>query len=352
MKRFVTLGEVLLRFKSPGRERLLQSGAFEAGFGGAEANVAVSLANLGLPAAFVSAVPANPLGDAAIAELRRHGVDVGGVIRSGERLGLYFLEAGAGSRPARVVYDRAGSALATISATAFDWDAIFSDAGWLHVTGITPALGESAAALTLAACREAKTRGLTVSCDLNHRRTLWRYGKSAPEVMPAIFALVDIGIGGREDCQHMLGIGVDDANGAATPAPGDTLHAHEDATALEQLTGEVLRAYPNLRALALTLRASTDVDRQVYSACLARRGEFVVGPRYELGAIVDPIGAGDAFAAGLIYGLHRGFDAGATLAFASAAGALKHSIPGDFNRVSVAEIEQLVAGAGFGRVQR
>lgn len=345
MSRFVCLGEILLRLKSPARERLLQSGALEAGFGGAEANVAVSLANFGLPAAIVSAVPANLLGDAAIAELGRHRVDVSGVVRHGERLGLYFLEAGAGPRPSQVVYDRTGSSLATIAASAFDWDRIFSGAGWLHVTGITPALSESAATLTLAACREANARGLTVSCDLNFRRKLWRYGQPATAVMPSIFALVDIGIAGREDCFNALGIGAGIAGDAA-------MHGPPDAAALADLTAEVVDRYPNLRALALTLRHNDGPDRQRYSACLRQGKDFCVGPAYSMGDIIDPIGAGDAFAAGLIYSLDRKAEARDCLAFASAAGVLKHTIPGDFNRVSAAEVEQLMAGSGLGRVQR
>lgn len=338
MKRFVTLGEIMLRLKSPGNERFLQSPAFEACFGGAEANVAVSLANFGLAAVFVTALPPNPIGDAAIAELRRHGVDVSHVIRSGERIGIYYLEAGAAERPSEVVYDRAGSALATASADAFDWNATFAGAGWLHLSGITPALSASAAALTVAACREAKQRGLTISLDLNHRRKLWRWGKTAPEVMPGIFALVDVGIGSREDCQLMLGI---DEGGPA-----------RDATATARLTERVLREYPDLRVLALTQRVPAPGGRQRYFASLRGESGFLTGPSHELGAVVDPIGAGDAFAAGLIYGLATGLGDNGALAFATAAGILKHSIPGDFNRVSVAEVERLARGHAADRVQR
>ena len=338
MKRFVTFGELMLRLKSPGNERFLQSPAFEACFGGAEANVAVSLANFGFTSAFVTSLPPNPIGDAALAELRRHGVDVSQVIRSGERIGIYYLEAGAAERPSEVVYDRAGSALATASADAFDWNAIFAGAGWLHLSGITPALSASAAAVTLAACREAKQRGLTVSLDLNHRRKLWRWGKTAPEVMPGIFSLVDVGIGSREDC--LLSLGIDEGGPS------------RDSTATARLTERVMRDYPELRTLALTQREPAAAGRQRYFASLRGKTGFISGPSHELGAVVDPIGAGDAFAAGLIYGLATGADDAGALAFATAAGVLKHSIPGDFNRVTVAEVERLARGQAADRVQR
>ena len=338
MKRLVTFGEIMLRLKSPGQERFFQSPTLEAGFGGAEANVAVSLANFGLDAAFVTALPRNPIGDAALAELRRHGVDVSGVVRSGERVGIYYLEVGAAERPSEVVYDRAGSALATAAADAFDWHTILAGADWLHVTGITPALSASAAALTLAACREARQRGITVSLDLNHRRKLWRWGKAAPEVVPGIFALVDVGIGSREDCQLSLGI---DEGGAA-----------RDATATARLTERVMREFPDLKTLALTQREPAPGGRQRYFASLRGEAGFLTGPSHELGAVVDPIGAGDAFAAGLIFGLATGLGGAGALAFATAAGVLKHSIPGDFNRVSVAEVERLARGQAADRVQR
>jgi 2-dehydro-3-deoxygluconokinase len=338
MKRFVTLGEIMLRLKSPGQERLLQSPILEASFGGAEANVAVSLANFGHSAAFVSALPANAIGDAALAELRRHGVEVSGVIRTGERVGIYYLEAGAADRPSDVVYDRAGSALATAAADAFDWNAIFTNAGWLHVSGITPALSASAASLTLTACSAARQRGITVSLDLNHRRKLWRYGKSAPEVLTEIFALVDVGIGSREDCQLSLGI---DEGGSS-----------RDAAATARLADLVMQRFPNLRALALTQRELMPAGRQRYFASLGNKAGFLTGPSHEIGTVVDPIGAGDAFAAGLIHGLATGLEPPAALAFATAAGVLKHTIPGDFNRVSLAEVERLAHGQAADRVQR
>jgi len=342
MSRFVTLGEIMLRLKSPGRERLLQSPVLEATFGGGEANVAVSLAGFGLDAVFVTALPDNEIGAAALGELRRFGVDVAHVARQGDRVGIYFLEAGSNQRPSKVVYDRAESAIARAGPADFDWAAIFAGARWFHITGITPALSQSAAELSLEACRRAKRHGATVSCDLNYRGKLWRYGKAAREVMTALVGLADVGIANEEDCQKALGIeaGVDVTRGRLDPAR------------YEALTGNVMTAFPNLSTLAITLRESASADRNGWSACLRSRAGFIVGPRYEITDIVDRVGAGDSFAAGLIYGLTHCADEAEALAFATAAGCLKHTIGGDFNRVGVAEVEQLVAGNASGRVER
>jgi len=332
MTRCVTLGEILLRLKSPGHERLLQSGRFEASFGGAEANVAVALAGFGLDAAFVTALPDNDIGRAAIATLRQFGVDVSSIVQAGERIGIYFLEAGANQRPGRVIYDRSGSAISTIDASRFDWPTIFAGAGWLHVTGITPALSPQAAALTFEACRQARAHGATVSCDLNYRATLWRYGRTAVEVMTPLVRTADVLIGGREDCRACLGI---DSDGDA-----------------QGLCARVRDAFPNLTAIALTLRESESADEQRWSACLLADGEFCTAARYVITDVVDRVGSGDAFAAGLIYGLTQLADPARALDFATAAGCLKHSIVGDFNRVTVDEVEQLLAGGRSGRLQR
>jgi len=346
MSRYVTLGEIMLRLKSPGHERLLQSPTLEAGFGGGEANVAVSLANFGLDAEFVTALPANELADAAIGELRRFGVDTSHVVRTGQRIGIYFLETGANQRPSRVVYDRGGSSIAEVDAAAFDWAAIFAGAGWLHITGITPALSASAAALSLEACRQAKQRGLTISCDFNYRGKLWKYGKSAPEVMTELVRLVDIGIANEEDCQKSLGIDVN-SHGSADIEAG-TL----DTARYEQLSARVSETFPNLSAIAITLRESRNADHNGWSACLRTRNGFIVSQRYEITHIIDRVGGGDSFASGLIYGLSQLDSDISALAFATAASCLKHSISGDFNRVSVAEVEKLMAGDASGRVQR
>ncbi len=342
MSKTVTFGEIMLRLSSPGHTRLFQTPALEATFGGGEANVAVSLAAFGLDTAFATALPAGPVGDAAAAELRRHGVDTSRIVRRGERLGIYFLETGANQRASRVVYDRAGSAIATAACTDFDWDRILEDASWLHITGITPAISASAADISMELLKAARSRGVTVSCDLNFRKKLWKYGKTAPEVMGPLLEYVDVAIANEEDCQKSLGIS----------AEADVASGHLEAEHYRALAEKVLAAYPNLSKIAITLREARSADSNGWSAVLAGRGVFHTSRRYEINDIVDRVGGGDSFAAGLIYGLQRlGGDAEA-LEFAVAASCLKHSIPGDFNLVSLAEVEQLLGGDGSGRVQR
>jgi len=339
---FVTFGEIMLRLKAPGHQRLLQSPTLEATFGGGEANVAVALANFGLDAGFVTALPANDIGLAAARELRGFGVDVSGIRYSGERVGIYFLEAGANQRPSRVVYDRAGSSLSQCRPGDFDWPAIFAGARWFHVTGITPALGQAAADLCLEAARTAQELGLTVSCDFNYRGKLWKYGKSAPEVMTELVRCADVGIANEEDCQKSLGI----STGA--DATGGGL----EVARYEALSDKVLEAFPNLDMIAITLRESHGADRNGWSACLRDRDGFRLSRHYEITDIVDRVGGGDSFAAGLIYGLDTFADRQQALEFAAAASCLKHSIAGDFNRVSVAEVQRLLGGDASGRVQR
>jgi 2-dehydro-3-deoxygluconokinase len=342
MTRVVTLGEVMLRLKSPGTERLLQRPVLEATFGGAEANVAVSLAQFGVDARFVSVVPANEVGDACIAELRRVGVDTSAVRRHGERLGVYFLETGANQRASKVTYDRVGSGMALAKPNDFAWDEIFAGADWFHVSGVTPAISASACELAMAAAGAARVKGLTVSCDYNYRKNLWRYGKQAPDVMRHLVALADIGIANEEDCQKALGIDVD------MMMQGGKLETER----YRALAARVLETFPNLQRQAITLRESHSADRNDWSAVLATRSGFFQSRKYEITDIVDRVGAGDAFAAGLIYGLRAYQDDQRALEFAAAASCLKHSISGDFNRVSVAEVEALMQGESHGRVQR
>ena len=341
-KRVVTFGEIMLRLKAPDHERLFQSPRLEATFGGAECNVAVSLAQFGLDAAFVSVLPANAVGDAAIAELRRFGVDTRQILRGGTRVGIYLLEAGAAQRPSRVIYDRAGSSLATARAADVAWDDVFAGAAWFHITGITPALSAAAAELSLAAVTEARTRGVTVSCDYNYRANLWTYGKRAPEVMRELVRHVQVGIANEEDCQRALGL---ESN---VDVRGGTL----DTLKVRGLAERALEAFPNLEKQVITLRESRSADHNVWSACLHDRSRFLVSRRYDIPRIVDRVGSGDAFAAGLIYGLLAYEDDERALEFATAAGCLKHSVPGDFNRASVAEVETLLKGDASGRVQR
>jgi 2-dehydro-3-deoxygluconokinase len=304
--------------------------------------VAVSVANYGLRARYVTALPAGPLGDAAIRALRTMDVETDQVIRRPGRLGVYFVEAGAAQRASTVVYDRDGAAIAIAAPDEFDWAAIFDGAHWFHISGITPALSESGAAITEASLRAAKQAGATTSIDLNYRAKLWRYGKTAPEVMRGLMEHVDVAIGNEEDAQQSLGI----------EALADVTSGQLERSVYEALTQQVLETFPNLSAVAITLRESRSADINGWSACLRDGDGFYVGQRYDILDIVDRVGGGDSFAGGLIYGLIAGKPAAEALEFAIAASCLKHSIPGDFNRVSIAEVEKLVSGDASGRVSR
>jgi len=333
----------MLRLTPPGYERFLQSPQLQATFGGGEANVAVSLANFGVPTRFVTVLPEkNPIADACVAQLRSFGIDVSKIARSKGRMGIYFLEAGANQRPSKVLYDRAGSSMALAGPGALDWNSVLEGAGWFHVTGITPAISQSAADLALEAVAAAASRGITVSCDLNYRKNLWQYGKSAPEVMTELMKHVHVAIANEDHCEAMLGIHTD------VNENSDTL----DVAKYESLTWKVLVAYPCLRMIAMTLRDSKSASHNGWSACLNDREEFLVSRHYEITHIVDRIGGGDAFAGGLIYGLLNMASHQDALEFAVAASCLKHSVPGDFNRFTVDEIQALVKGDCSGRVQR
>lgn len=341
-KRIVTFGEIMLRLKAPGFERFFQSPSLEATFGGGEANVAVSAANYGLDAALVTILPKNDLGDACIAELRRFGVDTGLIMRGAGRMGIYFLENGANQRGSKVVYDRSGSAIAIAQPGSIDWKKAFTGADWFHITGITPAISQSAADLALESVQAARATGTTVSCDFNFRKNLWKYGKTAPEVMGELVKYVDVGIANEEDCQKSLGIEVD----------VDVEKGSLDTAKYEALTAKVLETYPDMKTIAITLRESKSADHNGWSACINDRKQFMVSRKYDITDIVDRVGGGDAFSGGLIYGLSTGKDTRAALEFAVAASCLKHSIGGDFNRVSVDEVEKLSGGDASGRVQR
>lgn len=342
MKPVVTFGEIMLRLAPPGFERFLQSPQFVATFGGGEANVAVSVAGFGWPAAYVTVLPNNPIGDAVIYQLRGFGVDTSRILRKTGRLGVYYVEPGANQRASKVVYDRANSCIALAKPGDFDWDQVFDGAGWFHVTGITPAISQSAAELALESAAKARAKGLTVSCDLNYRKNLWKWGKTAPEVMRELVRFVDVGIANEEDVQEALGIKAD-----------VDVHAGKlDTAQYEQLTAKVMNEYPNIRTIAITLRESKSASHNGWAACLNNGKEFLVSRRYEITHIVDRVGGGDAFAGGLIYGLQALPSHAEALEFAVAASCLKHSIPGDFNRFSVDEVKGLMKGGGSGRVQR
>lgn len=338
----LTFGEIMLRLRAPGHERLFQSSALEATFGGGEANAAVSLANYGVDVEFFTVLPTGPIGDACLGELRRFGVGTERIERRPGRMGLYFLETGANQRPSRVVYDRAGSALSLAGPGDVDWDRVLRDVGWLHMTGITPAVSERAAQLSLEAVRGARAKGVTVSCDLNYRKNLWKYGRTAVEVMGELARYVDVAIANEEDVQKSLGIAID----------ADTEAGTLDREQYRALGDRVLQAYPNMKLIAITLRESRSADWNNWTACLNDGERYDVSRTYEIRDIVDRVGGGDSFAGGLIYGLLHYRDRRQALEFAAAASCLKHTIPGDFNRVDVSDVEQLMGGSGTGRVQR
>lgn len=332
----------MLRLNPPGANRLFQSPLLEASFGGGEANVAVSLTNYGLTVEFVSAIPANAIGQACREELRRFNVGTRFLKAVDGRMGIYFLEPGANQRPSKVIYDRGGSAFAQCHQGDFDWNEIFENAAWFHVTGITPAISAQTAGVCLEAMKVARAKGLSVSCDLNYRAKLWRYGKKAPEVMGDLVRQTDVVVANEEDCQQSLGISVDVKVDSGNLDEGE----------YRALAAKVLEVYPNVRAIAITLRESRGANSNGWSACLYNRSEFMHSRRYEIEDIVDRVGSGDAFAAGLICGLLKLKDDRKALEFAAAASCLKHSIHGDFNRVSEQEVVNLVAGEASGRVQR
>jgi 2-dehydro-3-deoxygluconokinase len=340
--RTVTFGEVMLRLKTPGVERLFQSAELEANFGGGEANVAVSLANYGMPVSFVTALPKNAVADACIHELRGLGVDTSDIVRQGERIGIYFLETGANQLPSKVIYDRAYASIATAEPGSFDWQRIFEDANWFHITGITPAISEVARQNAMESVRVAREMGVTVSCDLNYRKNLWQYGKKASEVMRELVKFVDVAIANEEDVQKVLEIKAD-----VEVESGELSHS-----VYEQLTNKVLEAYPQMKLIAITLRESKSADTNGWAACLNDRQNFLLSKRYMITDIVDRVGGGDSFSGGLIYGLNHYQTHQEALEFAVAASCLKHSINGDYNRVSVEDVFKLMAGDGSGRVQR
>ncbi len=339
----VTFGEIMLRLAPPGFERFLQSPMFVATFGGGEANVAVALAGFGVPARYVTVLPPkHPIADAVISQLRGFGVDVSRIVRAPGRMGVYYVESGANQRPSKVVYDRDYSAIALARPGVIHWDEALDGAGWFHITGITPAISQGAADLALEGAVKARQKGLTVSCDLNFRKNLWRYGKSAPEVMRELFRHTDVGIANEEDVQMSLGI----------PAEVDVHAGKLEVSQYRRLTERVMSEFPNLKLISITLRESYSASHNGWSACLNDGSQFLVSRRYDITHIVDRVGAGDCFAAGLIYGLLTLPSPQEALEFAVAASCLKHSVPGDFNRFSVEDVNALLKGGGSGRVQR
>ncbi|HPC97573.1 MAG TPA: sugar kinase [Bacteroidales bacterium] len=343
-KAVITFGEIMLRLATPDRQRFTQVSELKVSFGGGEANVAVSLANFGIPVQYVTRLPQNDLGRAVIMELRKYDVGTDHILWGGDRLGIYFLETGSNARPSKVIYDRAHSAIAEIKPGMVDWDNVFGNAGWFHWTGITPAISEGAAGACLEAVKKAREKGLTVSCDLNFRKNLWKWGKSASEVMPALVENCDIILGNEEDAEKVFGI---------KPGKTDVSAGKVEGSQYEEVCRKLKEKFPGAGKIIITLRGSVSADHNTWSGILYNGSEFFHAPVYQITHIVDRVGGGDSFMGGLIYGLlsFPGDDQRA-LNFAVAASCLKHTIHGDFNLVSVTEVEQLMKGDASGRVVR
>ncbi|HMQ45983.1 MAG TPA: sugar kinase [Saprospiraceae bacterium] len=344
MEKVITFGEIMLRLSPPGYLRFNQAHSFDAIYGGGESNVAVSLANYGIPVSFVSRIPNNDIGDAAMQALRGRKVNLDHIQRGGERLGIYFCESGAMSRGAKVIYDRAHSGMATIEAGMIDWEKVLEGATWFHWTGITPAVSQGAADACLEAVQVANKLGITVSTDLNYRKNLWKYGKKPSDIMPDLVAGCDVILGNEEDAEkhfdiHPLGVDV---------TQGHTM----EATAYRSVCEQLMARFPKCKKVIITLRGSLSASHNTWSGVLYNGTDMIQSPSYNLTHIVDRVGGGDSFMGGLIYGLLTYNNDEKALRFAVAASALKHSIYGDANLVSVQEVENLMAGDASGRVSR
>jgi len=336
----ITFGEIMLRLAPEGYYRFVQADSYGATYGGGEANVAVSLAGFGIDAAFVTKLPKHEIGQGAVNRLREFGVDTSLIVRGGDRVGIYFLEKGASQRPSKVIYDRANSAIAAASLSDFDWDKIFNGVDWFHFTGITPALSDAAASICMAACKAAKSKGITVSCDLNYRANLWKREK-AGEVMGALMEYVNLCIANEEDAADVFGI---KASGSDV-ATGQISH-----DGYKEVASALIKKF-NFKQVAITLRQSISANDNNWGAMLCAGNDFYFSKKYAV-HIVDRVGGGDSFGAGLIYANLTGMNAQEGLEFAVAASCLKHTIEGDFNFVTVDEVKKLAAGNASGRVQR
>jgi 2-dehydro-3-deoxygluconokinase len=344
MKSFVTFGEIMLRLAPPGMLRFTQARSFDALYGGGESNVAVSLANYGLPTEFVTRLPANDMGEAVLQYIRQFNVGTRYILRGGNRVGIYFMENGSVMRGSQVIYDRDNSAFATIQPGMLDWKSIFADAQWFHWTGITPAISEGAAKACLEGVKIAREMGIKISCDLNFRAKLWKWGKTAGEVMRELVFYSDVIIGNEEDAEKVFGIEAPDCDVLAGKVTADQYH---------YVCNELGKMFPNVRQIAITLRGSLSASHNIWSGIFWNQGNIYFGPSYDITHIVDRVGGGDSFMGGLIYGLSQfGADYQKIINFAVAASALKHTIIGDFNLVSVKEVEKLLNGDASGRVSR
>jgi 2-dehydro-3-deoxygluconokinase len=340
MKKAVTFGEIMLRLAPEGYYRFIQAETFGATYGGGEANVAVSLANYGIDASFVTKLPKHEIGQAAVNSLRRYGVETKSITRGGDRVGIYFLEKGASQRPSKVVYDRAGSSIATATKEDFNWDEIFEGVEWFHFTGITPALGDNVAEICMEACKAAKERNITISCDLNYRNKLWSKQK-AGEVMGELCKYVDVCIANEEDASDVFGIKA--ANTDITAGKVDHEGYKDVAKQLADRFG--------FSKVAITLRGSISASDNNWAAMMYDGKEYYFSKGYKM-HIVDRVGGGDSFGAGLIYSTMMGYEPQDIIEYATAASCLKHTIEGDFNQVGVEEVKKLAGGDASGRVQR
>ena len=340
MAKIVTFGELMLRLAPNGYYRFFQNDQMQATFGGGEANVAVSLANYGMDSVYVTKLPKHAIGQAAVDSLRYFGVDTSKIVRGGDRVGIYFLEKGASQRPSKVIYDRAGSSIYTASASDFNWDEIFDGAEWFHFTGITPALNDDVAAICLEACKAAKAKGVKISCDLNYRGKLWTRAE-ARAAMTELCKYVDVCISNEEDAKDVFGIEAED-----TDIYGGKLNHEGYKSVAKQLADKF-----GFEKVAITLRTSISANDNDWAGMLYDGENYCFSKSYHL-HIVDRVGGGDSFGGGLIYALLSGKDTQGAIEFAVAASALKHSVEGDYNRVSVSEVEKLAGGDGSGRVQR
>ena len=346
MAKVITFGEIMLRLSTPGYLRFSQTTQYDATFGGGEANVAVSLANYGIDVKFVTRLPQNDIAKACVKDLRSYGVDTSDIVYGGDRLGIYFLETGAVARPSKVVYDRANSSTATIKPGDIDWEKVFEGADWFHWTGITPAISQGAADVCLEAVKAANRLGITVSCDLNYRKNLWKYGKTASEIMPALVEGCDVSLGNEEDADKVFGI---KPEGFDVTATGGEI----DQKRFQSVGEQLMKKFPRAKKVIITLRGSINANHNTWGGVLWDGKTLYQSPRYDITHIVDRVGGGDSFMGGLIYGLltYKGDDQKA-LNFAVAASCLKHTIFGDFNQVTVAEVENLMKGDASGRVSR
>jgi len=340
----VTFGEIMLRLSPSNFKRFIQTRSFDLIYGGGEANVAVSLANYGIPVDYITKLPNNEIGNACIQFLRQFGVNTNNIVRGGNRIGIYFLEMGSSVRPSKVIYDRAHSAISEANPEDFNWNKILDGASWFHWTGITPAISQNLAEICLEAVRVAKKRKITISCDLNYRSQLWKYGKTPNEVIPNLLKYSDIAIGNEEDADKVLGIKAPDT---------DVTSGKLNAENYKYVVEEIFKQYPNLKKVAITLRGSISASYNTWSAVLYDGTNMYIGPQYEINPIVDRVGGGDSFMGGLIYGLITYKDnLQNALNFAVAASCLKHTILGDFNLVSIDEVLKLMGGDTSGRVSR